>query len=173
MAIIDLRLLPLIETLADSGADWLAFEILDGIRSGKLAEDSEDDVREAHRAVRSFRRYETSPPEMEVKETLSQPLAGDDQIDYAVAYVIDRISQAIEMAKASLQQLDQIASRSRVGVEPAEVGIALATDVHIRMEGTKFVSTQKQAEAALSILPELRKALLQWSQSVRQGEQQA
>ena len=39
MAILEARLLPLIETLAEAGADWLAFEVVDGIRAGRVAEE--------------------------------------------------------------------------------------------------------------------------------------
>ena len=42
MAILDPRLLPLLETLAASGADWLAFEIVDGVRRGREPEEPEE-----------------------------------------------------------------------------------------------------------------------------------
>ena len=173
MATIDPRLLPLIETLIASGADWLAFEILDGIRSGRAAEDSEEEVREARGAVRSFRRNKTSPPEISVRETVVEALAGDEQINFAATYLIDRISQAIEMTRASLQQLNQIASRSAAESELADPGAEHATSIHIRLEGSDIVSSQSQSDEALNRLPELRKALLEWSQSVRQGEHEA
>lgn len=35
MAILDSRLLPLIETLSDRGLDWLAFELIESIRRGR------------------------------------------------------------------------------------------------------------------------------------------
>jgi hypothetical protein len=173
MATIDPRLLPLIETLVGSGADWLAFEILDGIRSGRPEEDSEEEVREAHRAVRSFRRHKTSPPEIKVRKTVVEPLVGDEQIDFAATYVIDRISQAIEMTRASLQQLNRIASRSETRLEPAEADSERAAGIHIRLQDSEIVSSQSQADEALNRLPELRKVLLEWSQSVHQGEHEA
>ncbi len=39
MAILEPYSLPLIETLAEGGADWLAFEVVNGVRAGKVAEE--------------------------------------------------------------------------------------------------------------------------------------
>jgi hypothetical protein len=175
MATIDPRLLPLIETLVDSGADWLAFEILDGIRAGRHTEDSEEEIREARRAVHSFRRNKkTSPPEIQIKETSMEPIVGDDQIDFSINYVIDRISQVIEMTGSTLVQLSQIASQSNAHSELLVPGDGdRATSIHIRLEGSEVVSNTILAEEALNRLPELRTSLLEWSKSVRQGKQEA
>jgi hypothetical protein len=119
--------------------------------------------------VRSFRRNKTSPPEIRVRETVVEALAGDEQINFAATYLIDRITHAIEMTRASLQQLDLIASRSDAQSELADPGSEYATSIHIMLEGSDIVSSQSQSDEALNRLPELRKALLDWSQSVRQG----
>ena len=170
---IDLRLLPLIETLVGSGADWLAFEILDGVRSGRPAEHSEEEVREAYEAVRSFRRNETPPPELKIRETAEEPLAGDEQIDFAARYVIDRISEAIAMENASLQQLNRIAIASQLNAnsEAEEASPERSTSINTRLEGTDIFWNQYQAEEAISRLPELKKVLLEWGQSIRSNEQ--
>jgi hypothetical protein len=39
MARLDARLLPLLETLSASGADWLAIELVEGIGFGRIAEE--------------------------------------------------------------------------------------------------------------------------------------
>jgi hypothetical protein len=74
MAKIDPRLLPLIEALSASGADWLAFEILDGIRTGRRAEDSEEELRDARRAVSAFRQKGEPLAERESGHDFADPL---------------------------------------------------------------------------------------------------
>jgi len=172
MATIDPRLLPLIETLMVSGADWLAFEILDGIRSGRPAEDSEEEAKKARLAVRSFRQRKAPPLESKVRETFVEPLVGDAQIEFAAAYVIDRTSQAIEMARLALQQLDQIALRSHGRSGPLGGDFEHGGHIQIRLEDNNLVLSQSQAEEAQGRLPELRRALSAWSHSVRQGERE-
>lgn len=168
---IDPRLLPLIETLISSGADWLAFEILEGIRAGRPAEDSEEEIKAARLAVRSFRRHRASPPELKIRETVLEPIAGDEQINFAAQYLIERISAAIDMERASLQQLDQVVAWSKRSLEaPADSG--RDSSVTIRLEDSDIVSNQNQAEEALKRLPDLRKALFEWAQSVRKGSRE-
>ena len=52
MATIDPRLLPLIETLVAVDADWLALEILDGLRLGIVAEEIPEHLLATQLAVR-------------------------------------------------------------------------------------------------------------------------
>jgi hypothetical protein len=154
MARIDPRLLPLIDTLINSEADWLAFEILDAIRAGRPAEESEEEVREARDAVRTFRADKRgSPPRIAAKAGAGEELEGDDQIIFASTYVIDRISQAIEMSKESLRRLSEIVSRSE--------------------HQPDAVSDQDRSTEATRRLPGLRSALIEWSRSVLHEEPQA
>ena len=171
MATIDPRLLPLIETLVGSGADWLAFEILDGIRSGRPAEESAEEVSDGRSAVRSFRRHRgVPPPELEPGETFVEALEGDEQIQFAASYAIDRIAEAIEMARVSIRQLNQIVSRSEGRTEPVDIDSADDPRIYIRLEDSDATFTEDQSREALKRLPELKEALLAWSRSVRQRE---
>jgi len=168
MPTIDPRLLPLIETLVATGADWLAFEIVDGIRSGRPTEDSDEEVRAALRAVRSSKQYESAQPEsMAVK-----PLIGDDQIEFAAAYVVDRLSHAIYMASLSIEQLDNIVFRSQTGSAPTKRGDGDSVRIDIRLEDSDMVLKRVQAQAAQDGLAQLTTALSDWSQAVRHGERQ-
>jgi hypothetical protein len=53
MAILDRRLIPFIEMLADLGLDWLAFELIDGIRRGREPEESAKALMVARERVRA------------------------------------------------------------------------------------------------------------------------
>ena len=52
MAILDPRLLPFIEVLAELGMDWLAFELVDGVRRGKEPVEDEAALRRARDRTR-------------------------------------------------------------------------------------------------------------------------
>jgi hypothetical protein len=174
MARIDPRLLPLIDTLINSEADWLAFEILDAIRAGRPAEESEEEVREARDAVRTFRADKRgSPPRIAAKAGAGEELEGDDQIIFASTYVIDRISQAIEMSKESLRRLSEIVSRSEHQQDATALKAESQAQVFIQIEDSDAVSDQDRSTEATRRLPGLRSALIEWSRSVLHEEPQA
>jgi hypothetical protein len=164
MATIDPRLIPLIETLVNSGADWLAFEILDGIRLGRPQISPEEEVRAARDAVWSFRRGH-APPNLETREAAVAPLVGDDQIRFAEEYTINRIFQSIAMAENSLMQLNQIADQTVEAV--AARGSRTKESVVLRWTDGEESLTRMQAEEMRDKLPALRNALVEWSKSVR------
>ena len=164
MATIDSRLIPLIETLVNSGVDWLAFEILDGIRLGRAQISTEEEVQAARRAVWSFRKGH-APLNLETIEAAVSPLTGDDQIRFAEEYTIERISQSIAMVEASLLKLNQIATRAS---EPLDEGETASEDaIVLRWTDGEESLTRRQAEETLPKLPALRGALAEWSKSVR------
>jgi hypothetical protein len=162
---IDPRLLALIETLSASGADWLAFEILESIRAGRPAEDSEEEIQRARSAVRSFRRREASPLAREVSETWFKPIAGDEQLEFAATYVIDRVSEAVAMARASFDNLDKLAAHAQKTSESAGSYDRLAPNINLRFEDTDLVSDRTQADEASARLAELRTVVLEWLES--------
>ena len=41
-----------------------------------------------------------------------KPIEGDDQIEFAAPYVVDRITEAIEMTRMSLDNLNRISAKS-------------------------------------------------------------
>ena len=168
MATIDPRIIPLIETLVNSGADWLAFEILDGIRLGRAQISTEEELQAARNAVWSFRKGQ-APPKLETIEAAVPGLSGDDQIRFAGDYAIERISQSIAMADASLLQLNQIADQTNAPFEVSEA--RPKGEVVLRwIEGEESL-TRLQAGEALHKLPALREALAEWSKSVRQEDE--
>lgn len=100
MATPDPRLFELITLLADVGADWLGLEILDGVRAGLAVEESRDALVNAQMAARFGHR-----PQIDKERALFFPLAkelrGDEQLTWAAAYVIERLSDEAEMLNAS------------------------------------------------------------------------
>jgi hypothetical protein len=171
MATIDPRLLELVDTLVAAGADWLAFEIFDEIRSGKPGEESDNRDGEMHRGLRSWKDDKSSEPETRKGEALVKPIEGDDQIEFAASYVIDRISEAIEMTSMSLDNLNQISSKS--SENPSEVDTGPQAAIILGLEDSEFRFTQDQAEQLRRLLPELRSSLSEWSIRVRQKDRES
>jgi hypothetical protein len=177
MAILEPKLLPLIETLAEVGADWLAFEVIDGIRAGKLAEEHLENLAAIQDAVRSaklenFRggekRVNAVPPSVPPQV----PIIGDEQIRWAAEYIHKRLSDALSMLQSSLDQLQRIVStpEPRDGVSP---DIVAGNEITLILQGDEQKFSVRKAEItnAIAALENLRKALSSWEASTREGRQ--
>src|SRR5437763_8558157 len=163
MAILEARLLPLIETLAEAGADWLAFEVLDGIRAGRVAEEHLEILKTTQEAVRSAKlenfRRERRPSAVPASVPPAPPIIGDDQIRWAAAYVHKRLSDALLMLQASLDQL-QIFVRTptnRDEVSP-DLGSSNEVTLSIQTDEEKFGITRAEITNAIGALDDLRNA---------------
>jgi hypothetical protein len=171
MATIDPRLIELVDTLVAAGADWLAFEILDGIRSGGPGEESDNRDREIHRSLRSWKDDKSAEPETRKGEAVAKPIEGDDQIEFAASYVVDRISEAIEMTSMSLDNLNRISANS--SENPTDVDPGPQAAMILGLEDSDFHFTQDQAKQLRRLLPELRSSLSEWSVRVRQKDRES
>lgn len=171
MATIDPRLVELLDTLVAAGADWLAFEILDGIRSGRPGEESDNRDGEMHPGLRSWKGDKSSEPETRKREAVPKPIEGDDQIEFAGSYVADRITEAIEMTSISLDNLNRISAKS--SEQPSEVDPGRQVAITLGLEDSEFRFTQDQAKQLRRLLPELRSSLSEWSVRVRQKERES
>lgn len=171
MATIDPRLIELVETQVATGADWLAFEIFDGIRSGRPEKHSDNRGGEKHRGFRSWKKDKSSVPEPRIGEAVMKPIEGDDQIEFAATYVINRITEAIEMTRMSLDNLNQISAKSSEKRSEGELGSQ--TSITLGFEDNESHLTQDQAAQLLHLLPELRTSLSEWSVRVRQKERES
>jgi hypothetical protein len=170
MAVIDPRLLPLIEVLAASGADWLAFELFDGLHVGQAPEDSDEELNRARLAVREFRNDERLPEEPDLQTPTATPIVGDEQIEWAARYVAGRISDSIRMLEASLDHLESIVSKDRdSGGTSDGMSIQSQGGIALRMEGEEVVVRRTQIDEGIAGLPVLKEALLNWAESVRSG----
>jgi hypothetical protein len=119
MAILDPRILPLIETLAASGMDWLAFELVNGVARGHLPEESEDALARARQRASSPVEAEAPFEEGELAAE-PEPILGEDQLRWAVAYVDSRLADTIDALEGSfihLQAIDR-STVDEVGVRP-------------------------------------------------------
>lgn len=159
MAILDSRLLPFIEMLAELGMDWLAFELVDGIRRGK--EPIEDDA-----ALRRARdRAQRASDAEEVAERFGSPgaaaipILGDDQLEWAARYVEERLRAAFDQIADSLDALDEIVA----GPEAQQSDAALAmTRLVLRGEDSVDTVGRAEVDGAKDQLEALRGALDAW-----------
>jgi hypothetical protein len=172
MAILEPRLLPLIETLAEVGADWLAFEVLDGIRVGKVAEESLENLAAIQDAVRSAKpeNFRTQKRVSGVQHSVSSAVSivGDDQIRWAAEYVNKRLFDALSMLQASFDQLQSMVSTPSPhdGVSP---DVAASNEITLIVLGDeeKFGVRKAETAKAIASLENLRKALSSWEASTR------
>lgn len=169
MATLDTRLLPLIEVLTTANADWLAFEILDGLKQGRVAEETRDDLLRAQLAVR-MAKGPTRMEERTMPPPAPTPILRDEQIDWAVAYVGKRLTDAVLMLQESLRQLDEIMFNGQTAegapsTAPPEVGITLV----LQSEDQALRVRRGEVFNAIAALPKLHDALRVWAAAARNG----
>jgi hypothetical protein len=171
MATIDRRLLPLIEALAAVDADWLAFEILEGVQRGRVAEETRDDLLLTQQKVRAASRKKSTerPRPHWVSPAPAQPITGDDQIDWVVSYVTERIQDVVSMGDATLEELNAILFTSappqvRLTLPPPTDGVTLVLQTDDEQQRIVRRDDVAQARAGL---PRLRSELLTWAESIR------
>ena len=160
MARLDTRLLPLLEALAASGADWLAFELVGGIQMGVVREESSDALNRARAITRGL--IPQIPAPGGSAETPPVDLVGDEQIDWAIAYVNTRLDDVLVMLQASLEGLDEILQRGRRG-QPG-----LRTDVALVMQDDEALLEvdRPRIPEALQDMGVLRSTLRNWRLSL-------
>jgi hypothetical protein len=166
MARLDERLLPLLEILGASGADWLAFELVEGIRAGRIDEESTDALERARTSVpeRLTEAVRTSEDTAEIPQPVD--LVGDEQIDWAMEYVNARLGDSLEMLESSLEGLDAILQGVPGTELPARTDITL-----VLQDGEEYLQVDRSAAAdAIQELERLTSALSNWGLSTR-GEQ--
>lgn len=168
MAVLDPRLLPLLETLAASGADWLAFEIVDGVRRGREPEEPEELLQAARENVRARQPERIPSPEI---LKLAAPILGDDQIAWAAAYVLARLDGALADLDAGYAMIEAIADDTtrrleKAGPSPAIADGIVPVAVVVLGEDNSPIDRRSIA-AARNGIPGLRDALVAWSLQAR------
>lgn len=169
MAAPDPRLAELISALAEAGVSWLSVEILDAVRQGRPPEESREALVSAQRAVRARTKIK---PDVERPPTLPpepSQFYGDDQIDYAVAYVVDRLTDAIATFQASLDQLDKIALYGDQSIAETVGGRRLGPAVALQIGEEGAVIDRIVTENVQQALAMLKSALHEWAVSTRRG----
>lgn len=167
MAILDLRVLELIETLVASRLDWLAFELIEGIRLGRTAEESEEALAAARYSIRGDAQPKARG-EPQVLPAKAEPIPAGEQVEWAAAYVEERLETALEQLQASLDALDFIVESANEPEGPQDSAQAASTKskqgtalVMLDVEGDRK-STLEDVAGARDDFPALRVALAEW-----------
>ena len=107
MATLDLRLLESIETLVAARLDWLAFELIKGVQAGRTPEESEEAIAAARESIRGNAQPKArgEPQAISVE---AKPIPPNEQVEWAAAYVEERLGEALEQLQASIGTLDFI-----------------------------------------------------------------
>jgi hypothetical protein len=170
MATIDHGLLPLIEVLAGTDADWIAFEMIEELRAGRVPEETAEDLQNVQLFVRSKKSEKRRSEELATPSPAAERITGAEQIDWAADYVNKRVSDVVAMLDATFSQLDKILfaelspeSRDPISAPPT-IGITLV----VQGDEEEQASVHREnAAIAQTMLPTLRDALVNWADSVR------
>lgn len=158
MANLDPRLLPLFETLVAADADWLVFELVEGIGAGVVVEESSEALATARLLVRWDRVPQRTRGRTPIS-TQSQPLSGDEQIFWTAQYVGTRLKNALDMMETSIDRLDRLVN------DPwKEGGVGARSGVTISLqdsEGTESIAIKNRSAAQLAI-QDLLAGLQRW-----------
>jgi hypothetical protein len=165
MAVLDPRILDLIETLTAARMDWLAFELIAAIQTGHTPTETPDTLAVTRRKVREDGQPEaTGEPKLVSQEP--QPIEGDDQIDWAAKYVAERLDATLAYLTQSIKKLDAIAGGdvTNPAATSEDVGepLVVLADGEVHREAGRA-----EVEAAIAALPQLRHSLEAWSAQVR------
>lgn len=169
MAILNQHLVPLIETLTELGIDWLAFELIEGIRRGE--EPVEDD------RTLALARERAGTGTQHPKETEQHSSADDEpkpildvvQVEWAARYVFERLSATLAEMTHSLDALDEIFD----GRDEKQSPGSRSSAVLVILDGGEGRSVDRaEIEAAQARLPELREALVAWVGSARSEQRE-
>lgn len=168
MAILDSRVLDLIETLMVARLDWLAFELIEGVRLGRSPEESEEALAAARQSIRSNAqpKARSEPQALPAKP---QPIPTGEQVEWAATYVEERLEAALEQLQASIDTLDFIVETT---IEPNDTK-DLAAEASAKTErGTTLVlldiegdrkSSREDVAGARDEIPALRTGLAEWT----------
>ena len=172
MAILDSRLTPFIQMLADEGLDWLAFELIDGISRGREPVESSKALIAARGRARGVETENISPDPEGAPET--EAILGDEQLEWAAHYVEERLKESLAEMQVALGNLDDIASAA--GSREQDTA---SPDVHsiIVLQGSDDVDdvhkvSLPDVESAQANLPKLKQVLETWLESARSADTQ-
>src|SRR5829696_3305975 len=123
---LDRRLLPLIETLTRSDLDWLALEVINGALAGRAPNEPSEAIIAA-RSVAFRQKQDAGLQEFtSATEQPGQPFSWQEQIEWAVKHVLERISQVISMMSASAERLNAIVEEGADVIERPKTILVLA-----------------------------------------------
>ena len=172
MAILNPRVLELIETLVASRLDWLAFELIEGIRLGRLPDEPEEVLAAARQSVRSDAQPKARG-EPHVLLEQPKPIPADEQVEWAAAFVEARLDAALEQLQSSLETLDFIVEATIERQDPQDVPTQASgktdqdvTLVLLDIEGDRK-SSRDDVAGARDDFSTLHVALAEWTARAR------
>jgi hypothetical protein len=174
VAILDSRVLELIETLVAARLDWLAFELIDGIRQGRSLEEPEEALAAARQSIRSNAQPKArGEPQVLLAE--AQPIPAGEQVEWAAAYVEERLGAALEQLEASIDKLDFIVETTTEPDDRQDLAAPTSgksdqgmTLVLLDVEGDRK-SSREDIAGARDNIPFLLAALAEWTRHDRDG----
>ncbi len=158
MAILDARILPLLETLSASGVDWLAFELVEGINLGRQDEESEEALFLARERAMNPRESSGTSEEFP-REGEANPILGDEQLKWASDYVERRLADAIDDLDVSFGLLETI---SKGGGDTRAEESGMPVHVVLLQDEQKFEVAKPDIAKAREGLHALKIALKKW-----------
>lgn len=156
MAIIDPRLQPLLAAMNEAGYDWLVSEVLDTLRQGRPRLATKGELESVRAKINE---QDDTPEEITLDPDSSEPVVGDNQIDFVVDLVKGRFENVSAMINQSTKNLFLISMRSKLSA--AEPKIAFQVDDEIRL-----IDPGTTAEL-LNNLNRLNESMDAWAASVR------
>jgi len=169
LAILDPRLLPFIEVLAELGMDWLAFELVDGVRRGKEPVEDEAALRRARDRAWRASDAEEDTERFGSSGGTATPILGDDQLEWAARYVDERLRAAVDQIAHSLDALDEIVAG--LDARPSDTPVA-TTRLVLRGDESADTVGRVEVDGARARLPALREALDAWVRHERLNPRQ-
>lgn len=168
MGDINLHVFELAETLAAVGWDWLAVEVIEAIVRGKPTKHLSEKQTPITREVVTWEAEDISPQERQFIDLGMEPIPVKEQIEFAANYVFDRLSEAIAMTGASLQNLERIASESpdKQIRKNDQQGVSLT----LGLEESNFQFTSADGDRLQPLLLALRSSLKEWTTSTSPEE---
>tara|TARA_R110000787_G_scaffold8356_2_gene27880 strand:- start:294 stop:950 length:657 start_codon:yes stop_codon:yes gene_type:complete len=164
VAVLNIRLLELIETLVAVRLDWLAFELIEEIQVGRSPEDTEEQLAAARQSIRNNAQPKVHS-EPQAVNTTSRPIPVEDQIEWAVAYVDKRLDQAIEQQLTTINSLNYILANTTEQLENDNLVSKAAASVErdvslvtIELDDARKINLE-DIVAARNDVPALRAAL--------------
>lgn len=168
MAVLDIRLLELIETLAAARLDWLAFELIEEIQTGHLPQEPEEELAAARKSIRANAQPKArSEPQVLAAEP--KPIPVSDQVEWAAAYVDKRLDEALEQQLATINSLnfifvnttEQLEDKSSVAQVPGTIEgdvsmVAMDTEDDRKISSDNIIAARDGISA-------LREALAEWT----------
>ena len=154
---------------AELGMDWLAFELVEGVRRG-------DEPPEDGFTLRGIRERANGPSDvLENTERFPSPVGpatpflGDDRLEWAVRYVGERPRAALDEMACSLDTLDEIVSG--VDARPSVAPIP-TTRLILRSDDRVDSVDRAKVEGTRGRLSTLQGALDSWLLNERTNPQQ-